>query len=239
MTSRSGISIFIVLALLSMAPAAHAQFAVIDVAAVTQLVQQVNTTVQELRTARSELSEAQQQYQAFTGSRGMQNLLAGTDRNYLPTDVASLDAIGSGSGGSYGALASSVQAALNANAVLSPAALASLSIAERKAIEAQRQAVALREGISSQALTNASGRFAQVQQLIAAIGTARDPKASLDLEARISAEEGMLEAEQTKLQVLYQAVRAQQAAERQSAREQAIEDVGSLRDLPPMGLGTP
>ena len=239
MTSRSGISIFAVLALLSVAPAAHAQFAVIDVAAVTQLVQQVNTTVEELQTARSELSEAQQQYQAFTGSRGMQNLLSGTDRNYLPTDVASLDATVSGSGGSYGALASSVQAALNANAVLSPAALASLSVAERNAIEAQRQAVALREGISSQALANASGRFAQVQQLIAAIGTAQDPKASLDLEARISAEEGMLEAEQTKLQVLYQTVRARQAAERQSAQEQAIEDVGSLRTLPPMGLGVP
>jgi Skp family chaperone for outer membrane proteins len=237
--TRSGIPVLAVLALFAVAPAAHAQFAVIDVAAVTQLVQQVQTAVQELQTAQSELSQARQSYQSLTGTRGMQNLLSGTNRNYLPTDVTSLEATLSGSGRTYGALASSVQADMNANAVLSPAALASLSAAERNAILAQRQAVALRQGISQQALANSSGRFAQMQQLINTIGSAQDPKAILDLQARISAEEGMLEAEQTKLQVVYQTVRAQQAAEAQTAREQAIADVGSLRSLPAMGLSQP
>ena len=235
--TRSAISISaVLLALLPMAQAAHAQFAVIDVASVTQLIQEVRTTVQELQTAQSELSQTRQSYQSFTGTRGMQNLLSGTNRNYLPADVASLEAILSGSGGSYGALAASVQAAMNTNAVLSPTTLASLSSAERNAILAQRQAVALQQGISQQALANSSGRFAQVQQLISTIGSAQDPKAILDLQARISAEQGMLEAEQTKLQVLYQTLRAQQAAEEQTSREQAIVDVGSLRTLPAMGL---
>ena len=233
---RSGLSIVAVVALLAVAPAARAQFAVIDVAAVTQLIQQVQTTVQELQTAQGELAQARQEYQSFTGSRGMQNLLSGTNRNYLPTDVASLEATLNGAGGTYGTLASSVQAAMSANAVLTPAALASLSAAERNAIVAQRQAVALREGISSQALVNASGRFGQMQQLINTIGSAQDPKAILDLSARISAEQGMLEAERTKLQVLYETVRAQRAAEAQASREQAIADVGSLRTLPAMGL---
>lgn len=237
--TRSGIPVLAVIALFAVAPAAHAQFAVIDVAAVTQLIQQVQTAVQELQTAQGELSQARQSYQAMTGTRGMQNILSGTNRNYLPTEVTSLEATLSGSGGTYGALASSVQAAMNANAVLSPAALASLSVAERNAIVAQRQAVALRQGISQEALANSSGRFAQMQQLINTIGSAQDPKAILDLQARISAEEGMLEAEQTKLQVVYQTVRAQQAAEAQAAREQAITDVGSLRALPAMGLSQP
>jgi hypothetical protein len=236
---RSGISIIAVVALLAVAPAAHAQFAVIDVASVTQLVQEVQTAVQELQTAQSELAQARQSYQSMTGTRGMQNLLSGTNRNYLPTDVTSLEATLSGSGGSYGALAMSVQTAMASNAVLSPATLASLSAAERNAILAQRQAVALQQGISAQALTNSSARFAQVQQLINTIGSAQDPKAVLDLQARISAEQGMLEAEQTKLQVLYQTLRAQQAAEEQVSREQAIADVGTLRTLPAMGLVAP
>lgn len=236
---RSGISIIAVVLLLAVAPAAHAQFAVIDIASVTQLIQQVQTAVQELQTAQSELAQARQSYQAMTGTRGMQNLLSGTNRNYLPTDVTSLEATLSGSGGTYGALASTVQAAMTTNAVLSPAALASLSTAERNAIMAQRQAVALQEGVSSQALANSSARFVQVQQLISTIGSAQDPKAILDLQARISAEEGMLQAEQTKLQVLYQTLRAQQAAEEQVSREQAIADVGSLRTLPAMGLVAP
>lgn len=234
--TRSAIGTIAAVALVAAAPAAHAQFAVIDVAAVTQLIQQVKTAVQELQTAQNELTQAREEYQSLTGTRGMQNLLSGTNRNYLPTDVTSLQATVSGSGGTYGALATSVQAAMNANAVLSPTALASLSASERNAIVAQRQAVALRQGVSSQALANSSGRFAQMQQLINTIGSAQDPKAILDLEARISAEQGMLQAEQTKLEVIYQTVLAQQAAEEQSAREQAIADVGSLRALPAMGL---
>lgn len=236
---KPSISILAVVALLAAAPAAHAQFAVIDVASVTQLIQEVQTAAQELQTAQNELAQARQSYQSLTGTRGMQNLLSGTNRNYLPTDIASLEATASGSRGSYGALASSVQAAITTNAVLSPATLASLSAAERNAIVAQRQAVALQQGISQQALANSSGRFAQVQQLISTIGSAQDPKAILDLQARISAEQGMLQAEQTKLQVLYQTLRAQQAAEEQTSREQAIADVGSLRALPAMGLPQP
>jgi len=225
-----------IVALLGVAPAAHAQFAVIDVAAINQLIQQVQTAVKQLQTAENQLTQAQQQYQSLTGTRGMQNLLSGTTRNYLPTDTASLQGTLTGTGGAYGALASSVQSSLSANAVLSPSALAALSPSEQAAVQSQRQSVALQQGISQQALSNSSGRFASMQQLINTIGTATDPKAILDLEARISAEEGMLQAEQTKLQVLYQTVLAQSAAEQQRSREQAIADAGSLRSLPAMGL---
>lgn len=238
-TTRASISILSAVVLLGLAPAAHAQFAVIDVASVAQLVKEVQTAAQELQTAQNELAQARQSYQSLTGTRGMQNLLSGTNRNYLPTDLTSLEATLSGSGGTYGALASSVQTAMNTNAVLSPTTLAALSASERNAIVAQRQAIALQQGISSQALANSSGRFAQVQQLISTIGSAQDPKAILDLQVRVSAEQGMLEAEQTKLQVLYQSLRAQQAAEEQASREQAIADVGSLRALPAMGLPQP
>ena len=233
---RSRVLLLSVLALLALSPAAHAQWAVIDVASIRQLIQEVRTAAQQLSVEQSQLAEAREEYQAFTGSRGMQNLLSGVVGNYLPTTVASLEGAVSGSGGSYGALASSVHSALAANAVLTPTDLAALSPGERAVIETERDSVALRQGISQQALANASGRFGEVQQLIGAIGTARDPKAIFDLEARISAEQGMLQAERTKLEVLYQTVRAQAAAERERSREKAIADIGSLADLPPMGL---
>ena len=225
-----------VFAVFAAIPAAHAQWAVIDVASIRQLIQEVRTAAEQLSVEQDALAQAQQQYQAFTGSRGMQNLLSGIVANYLPTSVASLEGTVSGSAGPYGALASSVQSALAGNAVLSSGALAALSPGERAVIDARRDAVALSEGLSAQALSNASGRFGEVQQLIDTIATARDPKAILDLEARISSEQGMLQAERTKLQVLYQTVRAQAAAAREQAREKAIADIGSLRDLPPMGL---
>ena len=58
---------------------------------------------------------------------------------------------------------------------------------------------------SRQALEVTSERFASLQQLIDAIPGATDPKAVLDLQARIAAEQAMLQNEQTKLMVLYQA----------------------------------
>jgi type IV secretion system protein VirB5 len=234
--TKKGLWLSAVFALMCVAPAAHAQWAVVDVGAIAQLLQQVQTAMKQLQTAENQLTQAQQNFQAITGSRGMQNLLSGTPRNYLPTDSASLLSTLTGMGGSYGALSVNVQSAMSANAVLSSTNLAALSPAERTAIQTQRQSTALLQGLSQQALSNSSARFASIQQLIGAIGTATDPKAILDLQARISAEQGMLQNEQTKLQVLYQTVAAQAAAGRQRSREQAVADVGSLRRLPAMGL---
>jgi hypothetical protein len=62
--------------------------------------------------------------------------------------------------------------------------------------------------------------------LIAAMSTALDQKASLDLQTRISAELGMLQNEQTKLFVLSQATHAQESSLRQQALEQAIVEHG-------------
>ena len=65
---------------------------------------------------------------------------------------------------------------------------------------------------------------------------AADEKAVLDLQARIQAELGMLENENSKLHVLYEAAQSQEQTARQRADEQAIQDIGNLRALPPMGL---
>jgi len=215
---------------------AHAQFAVIDIASIVQLVQEVQQLEQQVATARSQLSQAQAEYAAITGNRGMQNLLSGTNRNYLPTDWSQLQQVMSGSSGSYPALAGQVTTLVNSNAVLSPAQVATLSPTEQAQLVAARQNPALLQATARTALSNSSDRFAALQQLISAIGSAADEKASLDLNARIAAEHAMLENEQTKLQALYQAAQSQEWSRAQRAREQAIADQGSLRQLPAMGL---
>jgi type IV secretion system protein VirB5 len=203
------------------APAARAQWAVIDVGAIAQLIQEVATLRQQLTTAQAQLSQAQAALASTTGGRGMQLLLSGTIRNYLPTSLAQLLAAAQGSG-AYPGLASSVQAALGSNAVMSPAQLAALPAAAQQQVVAERQDVALRQSLTAQALSNSSARFAALQSLIAAISSARDQKGILDLQARIAAELGMLENEQTKLQVLAQASEAMSALNAQREREQII-----------------
>jgi len=235
-TLRSRLSIVLLLTLSAIAPCAHAQFAVIDVASLGQLIQQVQTLEQQVQTAKQQLQQAQTEYQAMTGGRGMQQLLADEPRNYLPQSWAQLQGLTQGAGGSYSALAASVQGLVATNAVLSSAQLAAMSAAERNQLIAQRNSAAVLQATTQQAIATSSGRFASLQQLIGAIGTANDQKGALDLQARIASEEAMLQNEHAKLDVLYQATRAQQMAQEQQIQESAINDVGSFRHLPTMGL---
>ena len=215
-------------------PAAHAQWAVIDVGAITQLVQEVATMRQELTTAQQELSQARSQYAAMTGNRGMDQLLSGQNRNYLPADWAELNAVLQGSGGAYESLAASMQGLIASNAILTSQEVATLSPTEQAQLQADRSSTAFLQAMAEQALATTSARFQSLQQLIAAIPQATDEKASLDLQARISAEATMLQNDQTKMGVLYQLAHAQSQDNDERAREQAIADIGSYRNLPPL-----
>jgi type IV secretion system protein VirB5 len=209
-------------------PAARAQWAVVDVGAIAQLIQEVGTLRQQLLTAEAQLTQAKTTLQSMSGNRGMDLLLSGTQRNYLPMSSAQLTAALQG-GGTYSGLAFGVRSAQSANAVLTPTQLSTLSAADQQQIIAARQTVALRQALAQQALANSSGRFAALQSLIAAISTAGDQKAILDLQARISAELGMLQNEQTKLQVLSQATDALASVNAQQEREQAIAGQGRFQ----------
>jgi type IV secretion system protein VirB5 len=229
LTRNIRLGLVCVAASMAITPAARAQWAVIDMPAILQLVQEVQTMQQQLTVARNELQSTQQTLQAMTGNRGMVGLLGGTNRNYLPANWTQVTGALQGSGaGGYAGLSTDVQTAMAANAVLSPQRLATLSPAEQQQIQASRQWSAMQQALAHEALANSSNRFAAIQSLIAAISTASDQKAILDLQARISAEIGMLQNEQTKNQVLYQATQAQESVMRQQALERVIEGQGSF-----------
>ena len=208
-------------------PVAHGQFAVIDVASVTQLISQVKTLEQQLATAQADLAQAQAAYQATVGGRGMEQLLSGTVRNYLPSDWNSFQQTLQGGGG-YGALSADLGAAVAGISILPAQQVAGLSPAASQQLQSDRQTVALMQAVSHQALASTSMRFASLQQLIDAITRAGDQKAALDLQARIGAETGMLQNEQTKLQVLYQSLQAEQWANEQRSRERAVVGYGQF-----------
>jgi type IV secretion system protein VirB5 len=215
---------------------AHAQWAVIDVGAITQLVQEVTVLERQLTTAQQELQQAQSTYSAMTGDRGMENLLSGIDRNYLPSNWSELQQVLSGSSLSYGALASSVEGLVSGDAVLSGSQLASFSPVERANVIADREHAALLQAVTRDALSTTSQRFAELQQLIAAIPTATDEKAILDLQARIAVEQAMIQNEAIKLQVLYETTTAETQAESEEINEESVAESGSLQNLPPIGL---
>jgi type IV secretion system protein VirB5 len=206
-------------------PTARAQWAVIDAPAIVQLIQEVETMAQQLATAKNQLLQAQQALQTMTGDRGMEQLLSGTNRNYLPSNWAQVTGVLQSPGG-FAALSTDLQSVMSANAVLSPQQLASLPPSGQQLIQSERQWSAMQQALSHQALSSASSRFASIQSLISAISSAADQKGILDLQARISAELGMLQNEQLKVEILNQSTRAQQASLRQQERELVIDGHG-------------
>ena len=215
------LSLVYLVAAIALVPAARAQWAVIDAPALAQLIQQVETTELQLKTARAQLLQAQQALQTTTGARGMEQLLMGTVRNYLPQDWQQVTAALQVSNG-YGALAAEAQNLISSAAVLSSQRLATLPASGQQLIQGERQWSAMQQALAHQALANASNRFASIQSLIAAISTASDQKGVLELQSRISAELGMLQNEQTKVQLLSQSASAQLSSLSLQAREQVL-----------------
>ncbi len=213
---------------LSLAPRAHAQFAVIDVGAITQLVTEVQTLQSALDTARNQLTAAQTEYMALTGPRGMDRLLSGTTRNYLPASWADIQRVTQPGGGSYVPLATAVAVTVSDNAVLAAPQLALLPMPVQRQIGQEREWLAVAQQLSREELAVTSARFASLQQLISALSQAADPKAVMDLQARIGIETAMLQNEQTKLQTLQRLTLSEQDVMQQQRRELATAGHGTF-----------
>jgi type IV secretion system protein VirB5 len=220
---------------------ARAGMPVIDFAAVASLAQQLMAWQQQLSGMQKQYEQLQQSkdqltqtYEAMTGGRGMEQLLATptSARNYLPASHGELMNTLGGSPGGYAGIADQVQAIMKANSILSDPQMQALSPEMRQVVEQGRQASAMFGGMTRAAYQNTSERFAALQQLVQHIGSAHDPKAIADLQARIQSEQAMLTNEQTKLQSLYQMARSEEAMRRQRLRERAAADIGSVKTLP-------
>lgn len=210
-------------------PAAAGGLPVIDVAALTQLMQQVLYWQQQIQAMANQLAQAQAAYRAITGGRGMEALVPITTaaRNYLPPDYQQLMDVANNASVTYSGIANQVQAIMAANAVLTNGQVGALSPAQQRIVNQGRQAAAVLQMVTQQAQQNTSQRFGALQQLVTAIGAAGDTKAIQDLQARIQAEQTMLTVEQTKLQSLYQMAQAQELQREQMAREGAADSFGS------------
>ena len=211
---------------------AEAAYPVIDIAAIRQLIAQVNYWKQQLSAMSNQLSELKQTHAALIGSRGMQSLLpqSAASRNYLPEQWSDLVAALDGQSRRYGELARTSLALESSRAVLDEAALARLGGPERASVlEARRQAAG-QAAAARLAYAQASERFASLAELVSAIGRATDAKAIADLQGRIAAEQAMLENEQVKLTLMAEAGAADRALAAQQRRELAIAGHGVFAD---------
>ena len=209
---------------------ARAMVPVIDLAAVTQLLMQLNAWTEQLRGMEQQISQLRQTYGAMTGLRGMEQLLRLSDsaRNYLPPDWASIQASLSGTASTYPDIAAAVRAQTAANAVLATPELARYSAALQGLLTSERQAIAGGQTLARLAYARSSDRFSALATFIDKIAATPDAKAIEELQGRIQAEQTMLANEGLKLASLAQAAAAEGSARELTRREQVIANHGAF-----------
>ncbi len=186
---------------------AHAQgIPVIDGAAISNQLVAISHAVTQITTLNSQLTNMQKQLAAISGSRGMGTLATGgVQRNYLGDSLNNI-------GQSSQQMASNIQSIMGNNAVLTNDQLNKLSPEERDRILRYRQQVATQKATADMAYSNANSNIARLQMMMNTIDIASDAKAIADLQARIQAEQAMLQNDTIKLQQAQQGMEADRRA---------------------------
>lgn len=196
---------------LSMSNAAHAGIPVIDVTSIAQQIAQVTAWGKQYVQMYEQYQQMQQQYNSLNGARGMASLVNNPAlRQYLPADYQTI------LNGGYGNWAS-IRAAAKVMGVDETYIGAGTRTAQ--AFNANAMQTALNRSTAEDAYKQASNRFADIQVLLDRVNNAPDAKDIADLQARIQAEQVMMQNEQNKLAMLSQLAQAQ----RDLAAQQSIE----------------
>ena len=195
-------------------------------AALQQVVawgEQYQQMVQQITSMESQLQQAQQTFGSMNGIRNMANLVNNPlSRTYLPPQWdQSINIINNPNG--FGSLSGSITALRNASRLvdISTTSMPPSSVLGQSYTAAQDQA-AINRGMGEASYAAASDRMNSIQTLLDKVNDAPEEKDVLDLQARIQAEQAMIQNESNKLASMMQLQQAQRDLQAQRAREISI-----------------
>ncbi len=211
---------------------AFAGIPTIDVAAIAQAVLQVQAWGQQYQQMTQQVQQMQQQIDGVTGGRGMSSLLNDPEyqkaRRTLPPDAQQV--LGLANGGSYGNLAGSISSIKRAASTLDSSSFNSPTAASQWDSDLNR--AASNQALSMQAYTDAAPRLQNIEDLMAKISQTQDPKAIAELQARMSAEQAIIQNEQNKIQAMSMLVASQEKMAELRDREISIRSSQSSAGIP-------
>lgn len=204
--------------LLSTASPAFAQWATIDVNAIVQLKAQLDQL-------KSQYKQMERTYDGMNGSRGVNSLLQRPDlRKYLPQEWQQVyDSV---QRGERSGLSGKINAIKDSNAVLSADRVKGLDAATAADLNRRRTNVAVAQGTADEAYRRSGERIDYLQSLASRIDTSSDPKAIMDLQAGIAAEQAQIQNEQMRLQLASQLQAAEDRKNLQREREEIMQMTG-------------
>lgn len=200
--------------------AAHAQLAVYDAASYAKLIQQATTAVSQLNQLKTQVTQGQQLLSSLNDASGVSRIASALGvpslRSFLP-DTSALSAAAKGDFTALGAIGAKADAIRSANRLYTAPADDPLGAD----IEAEGQRAA-RDLALGQSVTDAGAqRLEGLKDLLAAIDTAPNARAVMDLQARAATEQAMIANDQMRLQGIAMAQAAEDRLRTQRDHERA------------------
>nr|WP_246347821.1 type IV secretion system protein [Brevundimonas variabilis] len=208
------------------APTSHAQQLVHDPRALVQAIEDARTSLEQLRALQAQIEQGQQLFNSLNDLSGV-NALASelglpTVRNPLP-DMRSLRAAATGDLSALGDLADRADAIRRDSRLYTPPT-GELDPAEsyyRDSLERAGARTARDLAVGEVVADAADRRLQGLETLRAALDTAPNARAVMDLQARLAAEQALIQNEQVRLQGLALTQSAEARLEEQRVRERA------------------
>ena len=192
------------------------------------MASQLGELKKQYDTMQQQYQQLQQTYQSISGIRNMGDIANNPAlRKYLPGDYQQALQLGTGAAsGQYGTLDGAVNGMKQATKILDIAdtGLDPESPAGKAFQNGQNQA-ALNRVLAEEGFKQSGARIDDLQQLLNKVNNAPDEKDIQDLQARIQAEQVMLQNEQLRLASLAQVAQAQKDIANQQALEMRIKSI--------------
>ena len=206
--------------LASFSPASRAQgIPVIDIANLIQTITQVLNDVTKIANQVEQIQALQSQLASINGMRNLGNIFDSSAlKNYVPANAYNLVNAVDSSG--YGGLTSTSKTLRDAQMLYNCLDRAGSARTECQASLAQPYQ---QKGLLQDAMKAASGRLDQIKSLMTQINGTGDQKAVLEIQARIGAENAMLQHEMSQVQMLTGMADSEERIARSRDRERQAE----------------
>ena len=205
---------------LGLSTQAHAQLAVYDAASYAKLIQQATTAVSQLNELKAQVQQGTELFNSLNSSSLVSSIASQLGvpslREFMP-EISALNAAAKGDLTALGAIGARAGEIRDANRLFTPLSGDASGAELDKSGDRVARDLALGEAVP----TAGAQRLDGLKQLQAAIDTAPNARAVLDLQARAQTETAMIANDQMRLQGLAMAQNAEDRLEAQRQRERA------------------
>ena len=217
------------LALAASMAAAHASgIPVIDAASLAKHIEQVATLTKQLENAKEQLGQLQQLHGSLNKMTNMADVAKLLNdpsiRRALPNDFSQMEALLKGNPGQYG---DAYNRHLEENTVYKPQDANDFYAQELERVRKKNAGLLT---VGEQMYQAATKRIDGIDELRKKIGTSKDAKETLDLQARLQAESAYLQTDVLRMQALQTVQQAQVQVEQQRQYEEQRKQIREARE---------